>query len=1187
MSGEPSATYLNLNNISTVFHNNGISDIDINGNLSGFIFPRGSGRTAIFSSGLLWGARVPGDDQPRVGGSVYASGLQGGKILSPGIPEDPEADHVRIYRVRPDVYPGSPTIDLSVEANEEGLSETELRAQYELDWVEWRATDGAPFEDIDGNGSYNSSIDVPGVPGASQTIWFAANDLNATLTSDFYGSLPLGIEYQATYWAYNYNIFLDNVFFRKYRLINKSETLFNDMYISFWSDPDIGSAGNDLVGCDTTLNLAYAYNASDYDSGYDPYPPPAIGFDLLRGPITSESDTLPMTAYYFFYGGDPNWADPPQGDPDGAMEFYNFMQGRFGRSGEPFMNPFTAQPTTFAFSGDPLTEEGWIDGVQFHPGDRRMGLASGPFNMAVGDTQDIVIAEIAALGSDRLNSLRGLKFYDAMTQDAFDNGLNLIPLPKPPAPVVTADDAGQPIEFNWGSDAISVDAIENFTQDGYTFQGYNVYQFPNDLPIIDYAVRVATYDIIDGVTEISGLVIDPGTGLPIIGIQQHGSDSGTEKVFNTSYDYIENEYMKVGKKYYFAITAYTYNPDPAAEPNNSESIINIVEVIYFDDLPGASYGDSVMVIHTEGNGNADISVKVEDPVKLTGDDYEVSFNTQQQIRDPNGNWIPASTIIRKFNPDDPDSLTGTEIDIAAVYAGDGTNIDLLFHLEIVHHFYGHGDGVTLTFAAGINIIEVPPFLAGGSWNGEPVPVEIVGNVVRLGITDNSQTWSGVFHEGGEDWIVRVDPTTYTMPLSVDWEVHDDGYYGYGAQNELGTTTVYEIGYASRLAKLWNVTDITSSGMVLENQSVYNGIDRYPPRDDSPVYLGPDSGPIADGFQINVDADYEAPIKFSYLELTSPSGLTILSTFPGAVNDRIGITNYSVFGGTFTSKVFDNFGVGTNEVSELGQDYELRFTGILDTMTLPDGRTFIYVSEGGSMATIFRIQGGDFTVHPSNTTGAAGPFQLRIPFEVWNIDGDINGEPYQVNLTFRDRVQNHGPGGSNPLYSWNLVNRMYACIVNSPYSETQVIQVDGGPDEFNALATWVLVFWGTNYHMYDIVTVHYNSPILFGVDKFSFTTPEAVDTIVKFIPDNYQLYQNYPNPFNPSTTIRFDLPREELVKLEVYDILGQRITRLIDTKLEAGRHEIEFSGRHLASGVYIYLLNVGNNFYKAKKMILLK
>jgi len=109
----------------------------------------------------------------------------------------------------------------------------------------------------------------------------------------------------------------------------------------------------------------------------------------------------------------------------------------------------------------------------------------------------------------------------------------------------------------------------------------------------------------------------------------------------------------------------------------------------------------------------------------------------------------------------------------------------------------------------------------------------------------------------------------------------------------------------------------------------------------------------------------------------------------------------------------------------------------------------------------------------------------------------------------------------------------------------------------------------------------------GADTYGFTTPDAVDTVREFIPNDYLLFQNYPNPFNPITTIRFDLPEQGLVKLEVYDILGQRVAQLINTEMQLGRHEIDFNGNIFASGVYIYILNVRDKFFEAKKMILLK
>jgi len=1180
--GDPIRAYLNLNNISTVFKNDGISDINVFQSSSGFVFPKGTGKTAIYMSGLIWGAILnnPNELDPHVGGSAYRSGLQGGKIISPGIAEDPNDPHVRIYRVRPDVYPGGPWVDLSVEAIDEGKSEPEIRAQYELDWTEWRAIDGAPFDDIDANGIYNPNVDVPGVPGAAQTIWFVANDLDEQKTFFMYGTAPMGVEYQATYWEYQNGSFLDNLFFRKYKIINKGTYPFNNMYISMWSDPDIGTSSDDFVGCDTTLNMVYAYNAYDFDQLYDPYPPPAVGFDLLKGPTIQGNQNLPMTAAYYFLNQDPYLTDPLQGSYDGAVQFYNFMQGLIGLTGEPFINPTTGFPTHYALSGDPLTGEGWIDGDPYGPGDRRAGIASGPFTLAVGDTQEVVVAEIAAIGFDRLQALRILKYYDVLAQTAFDNGLEGIASlpPRTEVPNAVLKGTSWTINLNWGEDTSSVALIENFNQDGYSFQGYNVYQLANPLPVKENGVRIATFDIIDGVTEIEGIVMDPETGLPVNGIQQYGSDSGIERMFLTNYDYIENTHMRVGKKYYFAVTAYTYNPDPLATANNSESLLEVIEAVFYDSLGGANYGDTIQVVHSQGIGDGNVYVVVDDPTQLTGDDYEVSFHTQQQIRDPNGNWIPASTTTRKFNPDDPDTLTGTTIDIAAVYGPNITTIDLLFHLDVVHHYYGWADGVTITFPVGTEVVEVPCVIVSGTDIGGCEPVEILGNVVKIGVTDNSHTQNGHFHEGGEDWIVRVNPNTYTMPLSVDWEVHDDGYSG-GALNALGTTVVEEVGYATRLAKLWNLFDVTIGELALEDISIVNGIDLFPPRDDSPTVV---PNPIVDGFQINVVVSYDPPIGFADLELFSPSGLTVLTS--NGSRNTLDIQNYTIFGGVLSSKAIDNFGVGTNELEELMDDYELRFTGVYDSMIV-GGQKVYYVVSGGQMATVFRmISGGALADHPLNPNpGVAEPFLLRIPFEVWNVEDPNN--PYQVNLTFRDRERN---GTENPFWAWNPTNRMYSILVNSPYDPTQVIQVDGGPDPFNDPATWILVHYGTNYHLDDVVTVIYKGPVQFGIDKFTFTTPEGVVSVEdETIPNKYQVFQNYPNPFNPSTIIRFTLPQQGLVKLNIYNVLGERVRQLLNTELTAGAHEVIFNGSNLASGVYFYVLEVKDKFFEAKKMVLMK
>ena len=96
-----------------------------------------------------------------------------------------------------------------------------------------------------------------------------------------------------------------------------------------------------------------------------------------------------------------------------------------------------------------------------------------------------------------------------------------------------------------------------------------------------------------------------------------------------------------------------------------------------------------------------------------------------------------------------------------------------------------------------------------------------------------------------------------------------------------------------------------------------------------------------------------------------------------------------------------------------------------------------------------------------------------------------------------------------------------------------------------------------------------------------------------IPQTYALYNNYPNPFNPSTQLNFDLPVNSVVKITVYNILGEVTDLLVNSELAAGRYSYTWNAAGLASGIYIYrieavsVMNSNESFTSTKKMMLIK
>jgi aminopeptidase N len=104
-----------------------------------------------------------------------------------------------------------------------------------------------------------------------------------------------------------------------------------------------------------------------------------------------------------------------------------------------------------------------------------------------------------------------------------------------------------------------------------------------------------------------------------------------------------------------------------------------------------------------------------------------------------------------------------------------------------------------------------------------------------------------------------------------------------------------------------------------------------------------------------------------------------------------------------------------------------------------------------------------------------------------------------------------------------------------------------------------------------------------------TVQQVIDNVPEdrsSIPDKISLLPNYPNPFNPETTIQYNLPQSIHVKIEVFNLLGQKIKTILDANRNAGNHQIQFNAEGIASGVYFYKLEAGN-YISIRKLIFIK
>jgi len=139
-------------------------------------------------------------------------------------------------------------------------------------------------------------------------------------------------------------------------------------------------------------------------------------------------------------------------------------------------------------------------------------------------------------------------------------------------------------------------------------------------------------------------------------------------------------------------------------------------------------------------------------------------------------------------------------------------------------------------------------------------------------------------------------------------------------------------------------------------------------------------------------------------------------------------------------------------------------------------------------------------------------------------------------------------------------------------------------------SWININFGfvsvTNVYSYLINNDHIFAGTNNSVWRHVLSEVIGISTISNHVPKTYSLSQNYPNPFNPSTKIKFDVLRSNIVTLKVFDVLGREIATLVNEQVKPGTYEVDWNASNYPSGVYFYTMRT-EGYTETKRMILIK
>ena len=384
-----SSAFLNINKIKARILTGGINFINPNFSDPSFEYPVDSGTHTIFCSALWIGAkqngvlRLAGERYHQFGRDYYP-----GPIMDSALYPTEVVNWNKVWKInKSDIDYHIANWNIPGYVIPTSISQWPVTSNPAIGANYWMA----PFVDVDGNNAYNpANGDYPDIRG-DQAIYYIFNDSIYRHTET--GGNRLGVEVHAMAYAYNTDPLLEKTIFMNYLIYNRSNRVYDSLYITIFTDTDIGYPKDDYIGCDTVLQTYFGYNGDNYDDTAEG----AIGYGT--NPPCQAISFLNQNMSNFKSFNNNGGGLEAMTDPEIASDYYRIMKGKICIDTVPhywgWQPPDTAYCTSFMFSGYPSDSTAFSEtGLANPPYDRRGIGTTGPFTLIPGQYISLDMAYI-------------------------------------------------------------------------------------------------------------------------------------------------------------------------------------------------------------------------------------------------------------------------------------------------------------------------------------------------------------------------------------------------------------------------------------------------------------------------------------------------------------------------------------------------------------------------------------------------------------------------------------------------------------------------------------------------------------------------------------------------------------------------------------------------------------------------